>query len=160
MHPEVMLARPDGCPICGMSLEPIYETQPELSRTPVVAAQIVAREPLDAGKKADLVLRLSFMEDGKPVGLDDLEETHTRKIHLLIIDLTQTDYHHVHPDAGATGEYTFSFTVRVWNANRWDFWERAVGFEIVRCDPFGTGHAVTNVNDGDFVLPQEWSVGA
>jgi hypothetical protein len=58
------------------------------------------------------------------------------------------------------GTYTFNFTVRVWNADRWDYWERAVAFEIVRCDLFRTGHAVSNEHDGDFVIPQEWSVGA
>jgi hypothetical protein len=110
MHPEVMVARPETCPVCGMGLEPIYETQPELSREPVIAAEIVAREPLDVGKKADLVLRLSFIDDGKPVRLDDLEETHTRKIHLLIIDPAEADYHHVHPEPAADGAYTFSFT--------------------------------------------------
>jgi hypothetical protein len=111
MHPEVMLARPESCPVCGMGLDPIYETQPELSREPVIAAQIVAPHPLEVDKNADLVLRLSFM-DGKPVRLDDLEEAHTRKIHLLIIDLGQIDYHHVHPEPAADGEYTFSFTPR------------------------------------------------
>ena len=28
------------------------------------------------------------------------------------------------------GAYTFNFTVRVWNQVRWDFWERAIGFDI------------------------------
>jgi hypothetical protein len=53
--------------------------------------------------------------------LDDLEEAHTRKIHLLIIDLSETDYHHEHPEpAAAPGEYAFAFTptrpgpYRVW----------------------------------------------
>jgi len=57
------------------------------------------------------------------------------------------------------GAYTFNFTVRVWNQTRWDFWERAIGFDIHRCDLFNTGHGVSNVHDGDFVIQQEWSVG-
>ena len=57
------------------------------------------------------------------------------------------------------GAYTFSFTVRVWNQMRWDFWERAIGFDIHRCDLFNTGHGVSNVHDGDFVIQQEWLVG-
>jgi lipopolysaccharide transport system ATP-binding protein len=57
------------------------------------------------------------------------------------------------------GAYTFSFTVRVWNAVRWDYWDRAIGFDIARCDLFGTGHGVSNVHDGDFVIQQEWVVG-
>ena len=57
------------------------------------------------------------------------------------------------------GSYTFSFTVGVWNKPRWDFWQKAVRFTIRRCDLFGTGHGISNVNDGDFVIPQEWLPG-
>jgi lipopolysaccharide transport system ATP-binding protein len=57
------------------------------------------------------------------------------------------------------GAYLFNFTVRVWNQVRWDFWERAIGFEIQRCDLFNTGHGVSNVHDGDFVIQQEWLAG-
>ncbi|MFI5179364.1 MAG: hypothetical protein ACHQO8_12400, partial [Vicinamibacterales bacterium] len=57
------------------------------------------------------------------------------------------------------GAYTFSFTVRVWNTERWDYWDRAIGFEIVRCDLFGTGHGISNIHDGDFVIQQDWFVG-
>ena len=57
------------------------------------------------------------------------------------------------------GAYTFSFIVGVWNAVRWDHWPRAIGFEIVKCDPFKTGHGISNVHDGDFVIPQDWLAG-
>ena len=57
------------------------------------------------------------------------------------------------------GSYTFGFTVGVWNNERWDFWARAIGFTIARCDLFETGHGIANINDGDFVIPQEWLVG-
>ena len=57
------------------------------------------------------------------------------------------------------GSYSFSFTVRVWNQVRWDFWEKAIGFEIQRCDLFNTGHGIDNVHNGDFVIQQEWLAG-
>jgi lipopolysaccharide transport system ATP-binding protein len=57
------------------------------------------------------------------------------------------------------GEYSLSFTVRVWNQARWDFWEKAIGFAIQRCDLFRTGHGVSNLHDGDFVIQQEWLAG-
>jgi hypothetical protein len=57
------------------------------------------------------------------------------------------------------GRYALSFTVRVWNRERWDYWDRAIGFSIDRCDLFKTGHGISNVNDGDFVINQEWLVG-
>jgi lipopolysaccharide transport system ATP-binding protein len=57
------------------------------------------------------------------------------------------------------GEYFFSFVIGVWNEDRWDRWDRAVSFQIARCDLFKTGHSVSNTHDGDFVIPQEWGTG-
>jgi hypothetical protein len=57
------------------------------------------------------------------------------------------------------GRYAFSFTVRVWNKERWDYWDRAIGFTIGRCDLFKTGHGISNDHNGDFVIHQEWLVG-
>lgn len=120
MHAELMEPEAGTCGICGMSLDPIYVTQPELTQTPVIRAEILAQVPLEVGKKADLRIRLVFDSDSRPVTLDDLEEAHTRKIHLLISDMSKTDYHHEHPEPVAEGEYAFSFvpalpgTYRVW----------------------------------------------
>lgn len=120
MHSELMEDAPKECPICGMSLEPIYVTQPELSQLPAIRAEIETKAPLEAGQKAELRIRLLFNSENRPVELSDLEETHTRKIHLLITDLSQTDYHHEHPEALGNGEYASSFTpalpgtYRVW----------------------------------------------
>jgi len=120
MHQELIEPAPGNCPICGMPLEPIYVTQPQLTQTPIIRAELVTKAPLEVGKKTDLRIRLLFNHDGRAVRLDDLEETHTRKIHLLISDLSETDYHHEHPEQVAEGEYSFSFTparpgtYRVW----------------------------------------------
>jgi lipopolysaccharide transport system ATP-binding protein len=57
------------------------------------------------------------------------------------------------------GSYSLSFTVRVWNEERWDFWEKAIAFDIDRCDLFKTGHSVARVHDGTFVIQQEWLAG-
>jgi hypothetical protein len=120
MHPELIASAAGTCPVCGMSLEPIYVTQPQLASAPIIRAAIFPKTPLPVGKKADLRLRLVFNEDGRPVELSDLEETHTRKIHLLIVDTSETDYHHEHPEPVSPGEYSFSFTparegiYRVW----------------------------------------------
>jgi hypothetical protein len=103
-----------------MPLDPIYVTQPQLTQGPIIRAEIVAKAPLEVGKKAELRIRLLFNKDARSVQLDDLEETHTRKIHLLISDISETDYHHEHPEQVGEGEYAFSFTparpdtYRVW----------------------------------------------
>jgi hypothetical protein len=120
MHQELMKTAAGNCPICGMPLEPIYVTQPQLTQSPIIGAEIIANGPLEVGKRADLRIRLFFLDNSQPAGLSDLEETHTRKIHLLISDITETDYHHEHPEPAGDGEYAFSFTpqrpdtYRVW----------------------------------------------
>ena len=94
--------------------------QPQLTESPIIGAEILADGPLEVGKRADLRIRLFFFDNSQPVALSDLEETHTRKIHLLISDITETDYHHEHPEPAGDGEYAFSFTpqrpdtYRVW----------------------------------------------
>jgi hypothetical protein len=51
---------------------------------------------------------------GKPIAPDDLLVTHTKRLHLLIIDPTLTDYQHVHPEPGQNpGEWLFSFTPKL-----------------------------------------------
>jgi len=57
------------------------------------------------------------------------------------------------------GTYAFTFTVRRWNEARWDYWDQAVNFAVNRCDLFGTGHSISSVHDGDFVISQEWLAG-
>jgi hypothetical protein len=110
MHPELIAPSAGTCPVCGMPLDPIYVTQPQLSPDPIIRAATFPKTPLEVGRKADLRLRLVFNKDGRPVRLSDLEEQHTRKIHLLIIDTSETDYHHEHPEPVGEGEYSFSFT--------------------------------------------------
>lgn len=120
MHQELMKTSAGNCPICGMPLEPIYVTQPQLTESPIIGAEILADRPLEVGKRADLRIRLFFFDKNQPVALSDLEETHTHKIHVLISDITETDYHHEHPEPVGNGEYAFSFTpqrpatYRVW----------------------------------------------
>src|SRR5437764_6162298 len=110
MHQELMKTAAGNCPICSMPLEPIYITQPQLTESPIIGAEILADRPLEIGKRADLRIRLFFFDKNQPVALSDLEETHTHKIHVLISDITETDYHHEHPEPVGDGEYAFSFT--------------------------------------------------
>ena len=61
---------------------------------------------------ARFTLRLET-SNGKRIAPEDLLVTHTRKLHLLIIDPWLADYRHVHPEPGRRpGEWTFSFTPR------------------------------------------------
>jgi hypothetical protein len=120
MHQERMETTAGNCPVCAMPLEPIYVTQPQLTEGPIIGAVIVADGPLRVGQRAECRIRLFFLDNGQPVRLADLEEAHTRKIHLLISDIAETDYHHEHPEPAGDGEYAFGFTpqrpdtYRVW----------------------------------------------
>ena len=48
---------------------------------------------------------------GKPIAPEDLLVAHTRKLHLLVVDPTLSDYQHVHPEPGRrAGEWVFTLT--------------------------------------------------
>lgn len=73
------------------------------------ATATVTPDALVQGKDTTFTLKLA--RDDMPVSLAALEERHTRKIHLLVVDQSLVDYHHIHPVAGTdAGSYTFSFT--------------------------------------------------
>lgn len=77
--------------------------------------------PLQAGKTSQVVLKLNAVANDKPISFDGLKEAHTKKLHLLVVDPSLTDYHHIHPVAAKNaGEFVFDFTpkkndsYRVW----------------------------------------------
>ena len=64
-----------------------------------------------AGKPQSVTLTLIDVKTGAPIDPDQLTLAHTKRLHLLIIDESLTDYQHIHPVAGTkAGEWTFSFT--------------------------------------------------
>lgn len=86
-----------------------------------VKLALEAAAALEAGKTTQVTVKLNAATDGKPLTFDDLKEAHTKKLHLLVIDPSLSDYHHIHPVAGKNpGEYVFDFTplkndsYRVW----------------------------------------------
>jgi len=113
MHPDVIGAKNDPCDKCGMPLDqPVVIFPSEIGSlvTQAVHATITTDAPLEVGKLAHAVLHLRRVHD-EPVTPDELVETHTRKIHLLIVDASLTDYHHEHPQPTKTpGDYAFAFT--------------------------------------------------
>jgi hypothetical protein len=126
MHRADRHLKPDErCSICHMGLirrhipaSSVYEKPGE----PSIQLDVVSGGPLEVGKPVELRVRLRKKVDGSPVRLKDLVEVHTQKIHLLINDVSLSDYHHEHPRAveGKPGEYAFTMTpsrpgpYRVW----------------------------------------------
>ena len=113
MHPRDTHIKPDDkCSICSMALfrrripsSDIYEKPGQ----PSLKIAVIA-DPLEVGKSATVKIRFT-KSDGTPGTYKDLLEVHTQKIHLLINDLSLSDYHHEHPARTETpGEYVFSFT--------------------------------------------------
>jgi hypothetical protein len=86
-------------------------TEVSQGRSPLVM-RVFANPPPQPGGEAAVVVALTTPA-GRPVREEDLVLTHTEKVHLLIVDSTLEDYHHVHPVPTAVpGEYTFTFAPR------------------------------------------------
>ena len=115
MHREVVGKDGDRCPKCGMELDqpvriPLLFTGGGTPALHTVQASVRLDGPLERGKEVKATLRLKQMT-GNPVIITDLRVVHTQRIHLLIIDASLTDYHHVHPlPTAVPGEYAFTFT--------------------------------------------------
>ena len=61
----------------------------------------------NAGQKVTLEL---LTPGGMPIAPHELAVTHTQKLHVMLIDPSLTDYHHVHPQPeGLNGKYIFKF---------------------------------------------------
>lgn len=116
MHPDVRGAKDTECPKCGMPLDQRVVLLPaqagSFAEQKAVKVTIDTDGPLAVGQRTLAVLHL-VRPGGEPVQLGDLIETHTKRIHLLIVDESLTDYHHEHPRLTETpGDYVFDFTPR------------------------------------------------
>lgn len=80
-------------------------------RSPVVMTLQAGGEPA-RNEPVEFTVALRTAS-GKPIGPNDLIVAHTRKLHLLVVDPTLSDYQHVHPEPGRRdGEWVFSLTPR------------------------------------------------
>jgi hypothetical protein len=78
-------------------------------RSPV-SVSLQSDRPPARDQEIKFTLKLTTAS-GKPVGPADLLVAHTRKLHLLVIDPTLSDYQHIHPEPGRRdGEWVFSMT--------------------------------------------------
>jgi hypothetical protein len=69
---------------------------------------ITAEDFLKAGENAPLTLYIKN-NNGKYIKESDLKIVHEKPIHLLVIDSSLTDYHHLHPIYNRDGFYKTSF---------------------------------------------------
>lgn len=79
-------------------------------RSPVTMMLAADAASPAAGQEQHAVVTLKT-GSGKAIAPADLMVTHTKLLHLLIVDPTLTDYQHVHPEPGTKpGQWRFSFT--------------------------------------------------
>ncbi|WP_040524046.1 hypothetical protein [Legionella shakespearei] len=84
-----------------------------------LSLEISLKEPLAKGKMTSIQLELIDSKSHKQLTLADLKTVHTEKLHLLIIDPTLSDYHHIHPVMDKkTGMFVFDFTPQTNGAYR------------------------------------------
>ncbi|NBB80519.1 MAG: hypothetical protein GVY36_13930 [Verrucomicrobia bacterium] len=74
-----------------------------------VQATLETAEPLRPGEMADVSLTLKT-RGGMTIAPHELAVTHTKKMHVMLIDPSLEDYHHLHPQPdGIDGRYLFDF---------------------------------------------------
>lgn len=118
MHDEVRQFGPGECRLCGMDLVPLVAdaASPGASASAATAAGDysirLATPPLLVGQRSEVELT---MVDPSGSALPDtaFRVAHEKRIHLLIVDASLTDYHHEHPTPRGDGPaLSFSFTPR------------------------------------------------
>lgn len=72
---------------------------------------VIVNAPNKINANKTQTLRLQLLKNNKPLTLNDLKTVHTKKIHLMVIDSTLTDYYHIHPVADSKNkDFVFNFT--------------------------------------------------
>lgn len=75
-----------------------------------VVADLRTAAPLMPGVEAQVDLYLET-SGGMSIAAHELAITHTEKMHVMVVDPSLEDYHHVHPESeGLDGIYQFAFT--------------------------------------------------
>lgn len=75
--------------------------------------ELVSSPPTHAGQLCRLGFRLHDVATGRALTPAEIETTHTKKLHTMIVDRTLSDYHHLHPTYDAdSGLFVAEFTPR------------------------------------------------
>lgn len=78
---------------------------------PMAEATVEVDGAFGTGKPVTVTLHITDMMSGKTMGTDAFELAHTKKMHVLGVDPSLTDYSHSHPEPLATsGDWRYSFT--------------------------------------------------
>jgi hypothetical protein len=75
-----------------------------------VEMKISTEDVTRIGQPVEVTLEIHTLKGGAILP-HELAVTHTKKMHVMVVDPSLVDYHHVHPQSdGLNGRYTFEFT--------------------------------------------------
>lgn len=98
-----------------MSIQPNSTTQSPIK------AEFIFNNNNDNPSLSNAKLILTHADTGAPVTSDELLTVHTEKLHLMLINKSLTDYHHIHPTpTDQVGIYQFKFAPKTTEA--YDAW--------------------------------------
>jgi len=116
LHYDPPVVNAEGIEFCG-SDAPSFVDVGELAY-PVVFDLVAAPGKPAAGEPVMVTLEIAT-KGGRAITPANLAITHTELMHVLVVDPTREDYHHVHPEPiGQSGVWQFSFTPRRGGAYR------------------------------------------
>lgn len=109
LHYEVLDTDSDGIEFCKADSSAFLELK-KLNFP--IKMDLIAEEPPKVGEESEYTLTI-LTPGNKPLLPHQIAKTHAKKIHLLIIDPSLEDYHHIHPEPiGLSGQWLFRFTPR------------------------------------------------
>lgn len=74
-------------------------------------------------------IHFQLLRNNQPLTLNDLKEVHTQKIHVLMVDSSLSDYHHIHPlQEKNKNAFVFTFTPK--NKGSYKMWVDITPAEI------------------------------
>ncbi|NBX03314.1 MAG: hypothetical protein EBR02_04510 [Alphaproteobacteria bacterium] len=102
---------------CGAPFAPValsffqHKSKENVQTGDNITVEMLPDAPLEAGKQCTAKIRLKNERTGGYLTADDLAVVHTEKLHLLVVDESLRDYHHIHPKQTAEeGVFTTEFT--------------------------------------------------
>lgn len=107
LHYDPPVVDGDGIEYCGND-QPVFVEVRELKYP--VKTKLSLASPPRVGEPAQVTLEFTS-DSGRVIAPKDLAITHTELMHVLLVDSTRRDYHHVHPEpVGPGGQWQFTFT--------------------------------------------------
>jgi len=107
LHYDPPVVDGDGIEYCGDE-QPVFVEVRELKYP--VKTKLTLAETAQVGQPVEVTLQFAS-DGGKIIAPTDLAITHTELLHVLVVDPTRQDYHHVHPQPlGPSGQWKFTFT--------------------------------------------------